>query len=395
MSLDTQITDALEQAASGAKRRPGAWNDIDRRIRVSRRRRTISTGLAIVVSVTAGALVAPRLVRTIEPDQPQPARPAPTTVPGVIAKIPISAHALATTPEGVWALSGGDVKTRGWLYKIDPTSNRVAARIRVGINPLTVAVGDGSVWVINGEACGVFVPCPDGLPRQFKEEDYNSIWRIDPVNNKILEKIRYSAREIVFDGPRMWVFTGGAAELIDPNKSFDPLIASASVAAGGPGHIAIGRRFVWVTQGGDPSGFLSIIDPRTKELFEILDAPAAVAVPDVTVAFGSAWVSTSRAAGVGELVRVDPATRRPAAHIALTGAPAPGDDPAAVAAGNGYVWVLGARGYLWKIDPATNTALSPPARVSDGTSTRATAVVTGFGSVWATSADGFVWRMTP
>jgi DNA-binding beta-propeller fold protein YncE len=64
-------------------------------------------------------------------------------------------------------------------------------------------------------------------------------------------------------------------------------------------------------------------------------------------------------------------------------------------AGNGYVWVLGVRGYLWKIDPITNTSTITPIRVGDGRSTRANAVVTGFGSVWATSADGFLWRMTP
>jgi hypothetical protein len=61
MGLEKRIAETLEQAAAGAQRRPGAWHDIDRRIRVARRRRWMAAALVVVLAGTAGAVFVPRL----------------------------------------------------------------------------------------------------------------------------------------------------------------------------------------------------------------------------------------------------------------------------------------------------------------------------------------------
>jgi YVTN family beta-propeller protein len=65
----------------------------------------------------------------------------------VVAKVPVSFYTfgLAAGEGGVWT-AHSDTDT---LVRIDPATNRIAARIPVGNAPLDVAVGFGSVWVAN------------------------------------------------------------------------------------------------------------------------------------------------------------------------------------------------------------------------------------------------------
>jgi YVTN family beta-propeller protein len=65
----------------------------------------------------------------------------------VTAKVPLSFYpfGLAVGEGGVWTAHSETDR----LVRIDPATNRVAARIAVGDAPLDVAVGFGSVWVAN------------------------------------------------------------------------------------------------------------------------------------------------------------------------------------------------------------------------------------------------------
>lgn len=400
MSLDTRITEALEAAASGAQSRPDAWSEIERRVHVARRRRVVVSAMGAALAIAAVAVAAPRLTRTIEPVQP-PETVSPTSIPRAVAKIPIRAYALAATPEAIWALGPSEVQfdDRGVLYKIDPRTNRVAKKIAVGVNPQGMVVGDGSVWVINGPECTF--GCPPGSP--FIEEDdpsHDTIWRIDPRSMEVVAKIPAIASNMIVRGEEVWVRTAAALERIDPDDPLADLMASASVMGGGVTNIANGHGLIWVvTHSGrstndTASGFLSIIDPTKGELDELRPIATGSVAPDVAVGFGSVWVSTTESDGVGRLLRFDPTRREFSSTILLSGTGPAGDFPSAVAVGNGYVWVLGAHGSLWKVDPTTNTLPVLPVTTGE-ISTRAIDVVTGFGSVWLTSPEGRIWRMSP
>jgi hypothetical protein len=77
MSIDTQISRALEQAATGAQSRAGAWVDIEQRIGRSRRHRRAWVAVATVVGLAAAAVSYSIVDR--------PPQPTATSEPNTIA----------------------------------------------------------------------------------------------------------------------------------------------------------------------------------------------------------------------------------------------------------------------------------------------------------------------
>jgi hypothetical protein len=67
MSVDTRITQALDQAAGGAASRPGAWADIEQRIGRSRRRRRAASAFGVALALAAAALSYAIVERPPEP----------------------------------------------------------------------------------------------------------------------------------------------------------------------------------------------------------------------------------------------------------------------------------------------------------------------------------------
>jgi hypothetical protein len=55
---------------------------------------------------------------------------------------------LAVGPDAVWVLNRNRLPGQELLVRVDPTTDRVVARIPVGRNAIRVAVGEGSVWVL-------------------------------------------------------------------------------------------------------------------------------------------------------------------------------------------------------------------------------------------------------
>ena len=73
---------------------------------------------------------------------------------------------ITTGEGGVWVVTESDDR----VWRIDPITRRVVARIRVGGHPLNVAAGLGSVWVTN--------------------RDEGTVSRIDPRTNRVVATIR-------------------------------------------------------------------------------------------------------------------------------------------------------------------------------------------------------------
>ena len=125
----------------------------------------------------------------------------------------------AVTASGVWGVCcWRGITSRhptGWLVRVDPASNHVAARVRLPGLPTAVGVGPSGVWVT-----GV-----DGR-----------IWRVDPARGRVVATIRLprglgglpgregpagQAGEVLVDPDAVWVSNPANAEVlrIDPRRN--------------------------------------------------------------------------------------------------------------------------------------------------------------------------------
>lgn len=399
MSLETKIRDAFERHANDARPGTDVWKGVERRIRRSHRIRLAGSGIAVAALVAAIAVAVPRLTttRSLEPDAPTS---APGDVPVLSAKIPLNAVAIASGRDALWAVTdAGEVYLPGTLSRIDPGTNRVTGNVRIGVNPLAVAFGDGSVWVLHGEGCGSPEECQRMRDaREPSPQEVNSLWRIDPRSLEIKDTINVGpASDMTIAGGYGW--TVGAEyglQRVDLRPDvMSPISVFGSVAGAGRTHLAIGGGYAWITSEVSETpgkAFLSIIDLKRGALEEILDIIPSGTEPDVAFGFGSAWIVSSSESSASGLMRVDPATRRVIAHVTLQDAAPVG--LTSVTTGYGYVWATSARGHLWKVDPITNSAPIDPILIGDTPPAYANAVVTGFGSVWV-SGEGQIWRFDP
>ncbi len=193
----------------------------------------------------------------------------------VVARIPVvpSADFLAVGQGAVWVTSGS-ASGQGALYRIDPATNRIVSRTRlkrVG----TVAVGAGGVWVMK-------------YPKYAK---YAQVWRIDPRSGRVLARI-------------------------------GPVIAPADV-------VVHGWVFVTVRSGLDGgSGGILKINPRTNQVAARIPVPGALM--GVTTGAGDVWVNS------GPLVLVQPFAENVVASVPVS---PPTDANAGIAVLGSSVWL--------------------------------------------------------
>jgi hypothetical protein len=216
----------------------------------------------------------------------------------VVARL---AMANATSPavgaSGVWlGCCWSGVTTRhpaGWLVRVDPGSNRAAARVRLPGLPTAVGVGAGGVWVTGA-----------GGP----------IWRVDPASGRVVATIRVP---------------GGLGG-----------VPGRQGLAGEVGEVLVGRNAVWVA---NPAGAQVLrVDPAHNRLVgrEPADGPSLLA------AGGTVW-GTSGAT----LVALDEHDGR---EVWLGGVGVLGGELVPVrdlAASAGAVWVAAPQG-LFRVDLA-------------------------------------------
>jgi YVTN family beta-propeller protein len=176
------------------------------------------------------------------------------------------------------------------VWRIDPGTGRVLAKIPTGKGPTGVAIGEGSVWVANSRS--------------------NTVSRIDPVTNR-----------------------------------------AASIKVGkSPVDVAVGTGGVWVVNRLDRT--VSRIDPASNSVVATIDVdglPWTVVEDETAVWVGTTSLGTtdfSRQAGV---VRIDPQSGKVLAVIVIGGT-----FRSFVASGDGSIWAATDNGILSRIDPATN-----------------------------------------
>jgi serine/threonine protein kinase/streptogramin lyase len=264
------------------------------------------------------------------------------------------------------------------LVRLDPRTSEPVAAIPVGPNPVGVAVGEGSVWVI--------------------DSDDQTLSRIDPERERIADTVSLS---LVEEPPSLIAAGEGAVWTLFPNSGvrYDPAADSISApwnATGVsfdpaadpywfPSDLAVGAGAVWVAH----SGILRI-DPEAgaavRPADKVIGPESQLVAPELTwvvaIGEGAVWAANSS----GSIARIDPTTSR------VTRATEVGVALDGIAVGNGAVWAMNTNDdSVLKIDPASGRATGS---VRVGRSPGALAV--GAGAVWvASERDGTVTRIDP
>lgn len=190
----------------------------------------------------------------------------------------------------------------------------------------------------------------------------------------------------------VWVAAGGLVMRVDPRTRRAIVVPGIETVVAPVVRLAAGAGAVWATTtAGRP---LLRIEPRTARVAAALPVPAQAVAADRR----GVWaVCCDSGAGPGRLVRIHPASGRVVKVIGLRGR------PYAVGVGPSGVWVGGAGGLLWRVDPTGNRVVatirlpsSDPISGTDDADALAGAVAVTDDGVWVNNpAAATVWRIDP
>jgi streptogramin lyase len=253
----------------------------------------------------------------------------------------------------VWVPNDG----AGTLARIDPRTNRVARRIRLGPGLFSVAHNFGALWVVN-----------------YRQ---GTLTRVDPAT---LRKRTVRVGAVPFDVlaayGRVWVTAWEAGRLVEVDPRSLKVRRRTRIGPR-PSGLRAAAGAVWVGFGRSATA-VARVDPRTHRIERV---PVGVRSPNWFVAgTRDLWIQ----AADHVLVRLDPATRKVRARLSFGRTLAQG----AVAA-DGTIWIPDKESnVVHRVDPKTAKVVdSFPAGPGAFFALRA------FGSMWVASYAGDdVWR---
>jgi hypothetical protein len=279
------------------------------------------------------------------------------------------------------------------------------ARIRLGKDPIHVAVGEGSVWVLDEDGSvrridpvtnkTIVIPTVAEYPKAIAAGE-GGIWvadgtkgvvhKIDPASNRVVASLRVGAvaYDVAAGENQVWVAAGSGIVRIEPSSGdvseLDGSVGEVGGPLGAQYKTAVGDGFVWQMYTLLPNvGRFEVGTGR----FDLVDVGV---VPRVIAVFGGdVWLAACGTPGT--VVRVDAHTGEVTATIAAGGSVcsvlkgfAAGTS---IAAGAEGVWVTdGVNGTVSRIREVDNHA-ELPIRVGEIPK----AVAVGLGSVWV-AVDG-------
>jgi DNA-binding beta-propeller fold protein YncE len=348
------------------------------------RRDRLRVGAAVLGAVAVLAVVG-RMTSSEGPVSRPGPTPATTRAPPQGSVLPerwVAARLEVGHGGGPLMFGAGGLWVGAWrdreVVRIDPRSNRVAARFPAGgPSPAGLAVDAGTIWVVH--------PDPD------------EVVRLDPTTGRVVARIKLGLLPFQFaPGDRRflpslvavgagagWVGTSrGAVARIDPASN--RVVAVIKLPSEGLAGIAVAGRIVWVAQG---SHGMARIDAATNRLLRTVrpDVQAdRVAADGGTIWVGGPSMDPSLETA-GAVVRIDAATGRVREIV-------PSGLPTGLAAGVGAVWITerdAAGGVLECIQPG-----SSPSGMAGLPALGELAV--GGGAIWAADRPGsLVYRLDP
>jgi streptogramin lyase len=246
--------------------------------------------------------------------------------------------------------------------------------VRVGGNPTGVAVGGGSVWVIN--------------------QDDQTVQRIAAGTGQVLstKSSLGTPTGIAWGEDAVWITDGfGTAEGTARVVRLDPADDSVRAAFETPGAkaIVVGYGSIWVTD--ENADQVLRYDPVTGERSAAIQLPRGSLPSALAVGTGAAegiWVVNDLA---GTVSRIDPATDEVSDTLMV-------DAPTAVAADDRGIWVSSnANDSVVRFDPRTGTTIRTLSLAEgDGIPNGPTTIlVTGDGVWLASNLDPVVVRIDP
>ena len=280
---------------------------------------------------------------------------------------------------------------------VDPSSDKVVDAISVGDTPTSVAVGGGSVWVLNASEETISqvdaqrrvvvktfgsgrnpIALALGDGKLWVAAQARTLVRIDPATY-VSTTVRVPGDGlsrtqemvpgwVVADRRSVWALNKAVVARVAPapHRTF----SDRGLACCGP--LALGAGSVWTT---DASG-LARVDARTGSLLAHVPLPFLTNTTQAPIAFGggSAWVADE---GGNAVWRIDARTNTVIATLAV------GGHPTGIAVGAGAVWVANADGTMSRIDPNAGQGLGRVVRTIRVGGTPSSIGIGG-GLVWVT-----------
>ena len=285
----------------------------------------------------------------------------------VVARIPVPERPdwLAMGLGSVWVV---DYKPPS-VVRIDPATNRVVASIPLpGDGCLGIAVMGNAVWV------------PDCT--------HHVVVQIDPAANTVTRSVPIDFRvddEGAFAAAlgSLWLFVtdslAATSTLVRADASTGAIQARIFVGAGSY-VIAGDSAALWVSS--TRGAVVMRIDPRKNAV--VASVPVTPRPKFLTVGAGGVWVLHQR---TGSVSLIDPTSNEFALSVPA-GVPTPWGD---IAIGAGALWVSVDGTPVTRIDPATHAVTHQFVGGSG-----ADAIRYGLGSLWVSDHEhGMVWRIDP
>jgi virginiamycin B lyase len=196
---------------------------------------------------------------------------------------------VVTTQDAVWVTCCAyEVAGRpgGKLIRVDPATNKVAARITLPEAPLAVAAADDQVWVATTQGGAI---------------------RVDPASNRVVTVLRGGLQS----GAQMVAVGAGSVWLANPGDGsvtrLDPAEPdrTQAIRVHAATQLAVGEGEVWAVATND-QGVLRI-DPADNTVRGGFPVSYVHSVQSIAYGDGSVWV----AQGGSTLLRLDPELARP------------------------------------------------------------------------------------
>lgn len=309
-TLGFGVVSAQEKAPRPADEMAFARLKADAVIAVALRPGAVAVGDAVVLPTDSG------LVRVT-------AATNVATPPVLTGQLPCAG--LAAGIGAIWA----PLCAAGRIAQIDEKTSGVGAPIEIApADPDGgIAASVGSVWVASS-ARGI-------------------VSRVDAATTAVVAEFRVAAEPsaVAASGDALWI-TSATGNVLTHVNAYTNVVVDTVTVGPRPGRLAIGEGAVWTLNRGD--GSVSRVDPATHKVVATIAVGAAAADGEIAAGAGSVWIS---AKGL-PLVRIDPAANRVAQRFT-------GDSGGAVLVAHGSLWIAGAPGQTWRVDPKLVAALRP------------------------------------